>query len=85
MTRITRGRASLQSKHFAAGQEGGKVVVDASLWHVMLRGRPVGLELQCKTGDRPAVRMPWDESARRFVPERPRCVKERWPGGEANR
>jgi hypothetical protein len=66
-------------------KEGGKVVVDASLWHVMLRGRAVGLELQCKTGDWPAVRMPWDESARRFVPERPRCVKARWPGDEANR
>jgi hypothetical protein len=65
-------------------KEGGKVVVDASLWHVMLRGKPVGLELECKAGDWPAVRMPWDESARRFVPERPRCVKARWPGDEAN-
>ncbi|MDQ6634878.1 MAG: hypothetical protein M3Z10_08995 [Gemmatimonadota bacterium] len=59
--------------------EGGKLVVDASLTHTALRGTPVGPELECKRGDWAAVRMRWDESTRRFVAERPRCIKARWP------
>jgi hypothetical protein len=66
-------------------KEGGKVVVEASLTHAMLRGKPAGPELECKAGDWAAVRMPWDESTRRFVPERPRCVKVRLPGEDAKR
>ena len=58
-------------------EEGGKLVVDASLTHVMLRGKPFTPAIECKNGNWAAVRMAWDERTRRFVPERPRCVKTR--------
>ena len=58
-------------------------MVDASQMHLSVRGAPVISELGCKDGDWPAVRMRWDDVNRRFVPEKPRCIKPRWPGEDA--
>ena len=59
------------------GREGGTLVVDASQMHLLVRETPVSPELACKDGDWPAVRMRWDDVNRRFVPEKPRCIKAR--------
>lgn len=58
-------------------REGAALVVDASQMHLELRGAPVGPELECKDGDWPAVRLQWNEASRRFVPDKPRCIKAR--------
>ncbi|HZI42176.1 MAG TPA: hypothetical protein VFD67_10750 [Gemmatimonadaceae bacterium] len=65
------------------GREGGTLVVDASQMHLLVRGAPVSPELECKDGNWPAVRMRWDDANRRFLPEKPRCIKARWPGEDA--
>jgi hypothetical protein len=65
------------------GREDGTLVVDASQMHLLVRGEAVTPELECEAGNWPAVRMRWDEANRRFVPERPRCVKARWPSEDA--
>jgi hypothetical protein len=59
------------------GREGGTVLVDATQMHLLVRGEPVSPELECKEGDWPAVRLHWDDVSRRFVPEKPRCIKAR--------
>ena len=64
----------------ALEREGGTLALDASQSHLLVRGAPVGPELECKEGDWPAVRLRWDEANRRFVAGKPRCVKARWPG-----
>jgi hypothetical protein len=66
----------------AGGGGGGRgtLAVDASQWHLLVRGAPVRPELECKDRNWPAVRMRWDDATRRFVPEKPRCIKPRWPG-----
>lgn len=61
--------------------EGGTLVVDASQDHFLVRDAPVKPELECTGGDWAAVRARWDDAARRFVPERPRCIKPKTPGG----
>ena len=43
-------------------------------------GRQPALRLECKNGELALVRMTWDESVRRFVAERPKCVNERLVG-----
>lgn len=65
------------------GREGGALLLDATQMHLLLRGAPAGPELECKDGEWPAVRVRWDEANRRFVPEKPRCIKARWPGEDA--
>jgi hypothetical protein len=60
--------------------EGGKLVVEATLDHLMVRGKPFSPQLECKSGEWALVRMTWDESARKFIAERPTCVKERLVG-----
>lgn len=60
---------------FSARTEGGTVVVDASQKNLLLRGKPVPPELECPRGESAAVRLRWDEPSRRFVPDRPRCIK----------
>jgi hypothetical protein len=60
--------------------EGGTLVVDASQDHFLVRGAPVKPELEC-SDDWAAVRSRWDDAARRFVPERPRCIKPKLPDG----
>lgn len=64
-------------------REGGALLVDASQMHLLMRGAPVSPELECKDGDWPAVRARWDDVNRRFVREKPRCIKARWPGEAA--
>lgn len=59
------------------GRDGATLVVDASQMHLMLRGAPVSPEPECEDGNWPAVRMRWNEASRRFVLEKPRCVKAR--------
>jgi len=61
----------------------GTLVVDASQMHLSVRGAPVRPELECKDGDWPAVRLQWNEASRRFVPDKPRCIKARRPGDDA--
>jgi hypothetical protein len=65
-------------------KERGTLVVDASQDHLTLRGVPAGPELACPGDSWAAVRARWDDAARRFVPEKPRCVKPKWPGGETS-
>lgn len=64
-------------------REGGALVVDATQMHLLVRGAPVSPELECNDGNWPAVRLQWDEATRRFVPDKPRCIKARWPGDDA--
>lgn len=59
--------------------EGGALVVDASQDHFLVRGEAITPPLECPNTDWAAVRAHWDEAARRFVPERPRCIKQTSP------
>ena len=63
------GNGFLQILH-----EGGTLVVDASQTHLAVRGKSVEPELACAGGAIAAVRMPWNEATRRFVPQPPRCI-----------
>jgi hypothetical protein len=58
----------------------GTPVIEATQMHLLVRGAPVSPDLECKEGKWPAVRIRWNESDRRFVPETPRCIEARWPG-----
>lgn len=58
-------------------KKGDTLVVDASQWHLLLRGTSVGPDLECKDGEWPAVRLRWDDATQRFAREKPRCVKSR--------
>jgi hypothetical protein len=60
--------------------EGGKLVVEATLDHLVVRGKPFSPQLECKSDEWALVRMTWEESARKFVAERPKCVNERLVG-----
>lgn len=63
--------------YFDIRREGSTLVVDASQSHLLLRGQPVTPELECPRGEWAGVRIRWDETTRRFVPDAPRCVKQR--------
>jgi hypothetical protein len=63
--------------YFRIVRERGTLVVDASQKNLLLRGKPVPPELECARNEWAGVRMRWDETTRRFVPDAPRCVKQR--------
>ncbi|HET7187594.1 MAG TPA: hypothetical protein VFI52_05540 [Gemmatimonadaceae bacterium] len=63
--------------YFRILREGGTLVVDASQKNLLVRGKPVPPELDCPRNEWAGVRMRWDEPTRRFVPDAPRCVKQR--------
>ena len=61
--------------YFRLRREDGTLVVDASQKNLLLRGKPVPLELECPREESAGVRMRWEETTLRFVPDAPRCVK----------
>ena len=63
--------------YFDVRREGGTLVVDASQKNLLVHGKPVPPELECPRSEWAGVRVRWDETTRRFVPDAPRCIKQR--------
>ena len=61
-------------------KEGGKLVVEATIDHLVVRGAPFSSQLECKSDEWALMRMTWNEAARKFVAEGPKCVNERAVG-----
>jgi hypothetical protein len=61
--------------YFQLRIEGGRAVVDATQEHLVLGGTAVAGTLACSGAQHPALRLVFDPSGERFVPEHPRCVR----------